>query len=183
MELTAFGYNGRMVRHLSPCPSCRRHVRVTETECPFCSVALDLSHVPPPVLPPRRLGRAAQLAFSASLVGTLAGACDGDSTVVRDDVPAAGEGGNAGTGGKSATGGAGGRGASGGAAGRAGASGAAGRGTAGTGGDRGGRGGGSGGFEDVGGYGPEYGGAPADAGDGGDDNFGGFGPEYGGAPG
>jgi hypothetical protein len=176
-----------MVKHLTPCPVCRRHVRVTETECPFCAVALDLSHVPPPVLPPRRLGRAAQLAFGASLAGALAGACDGESSVVRDDAPSAGEGqgGSAGSGGKAASGGAGGRGGSGGASGRGGAGNDAGRGGAGgSGGDQGGSttggGSGNGGFEEFGGTGPEYGGAPAD---GGDDNFGGYGPEYGAPPG
>lgn len=26
---------------LRPCPECQRHVRVTETECPFCASAID----------------------------------------------------------------------------------------------------------------------------------------------
>ena len=37
--------------HLVPCPECNRHVRVTETACPFCALPLDLSASPEPQLP------------------------------------------------------------------------------------------------------------------------------------
>ncbi|HYJ10535.1 MAG TPA: hypothetical protein VEX18_16045, partial [Polyangiaceae bacterium] len=55
--------------HLVPCPGCARHVRQSEAQCPFCNAALALDHLPPPVLPRGRMGRAATFAFGASLVG------------------------------------------------------------------------------------------------------------------
>lgn len=68
------------MNQLVPCPSCARHVRQSESACPFCSVALALEHLPAPVLPRGRLGRAATFAFGASLVGaTSLVACGGDS--------------------------------------------------------------------------------------------------------
>lgn len=57
---------------LVPCPECQRHVRKTETRCPFCGEALSLTHVPSPALPTRRLGRAATFAFGAGIVGATA---------------------------------------------------------------------------------------------------------------
>lgn len=63
---------------LVPCPACQRHVRKHETACPFCTVELALAHLPPPVLPRSRLGRAATFAFGASLVGAAL-ACGGES--------------------------------------------------------------------------------------------------------
>jgi hypothetical protein len=65
---------------LTPCPECQRHVRKTETSCPFCSQALSLSHLPTPALPRSRLGRAATFAFGATLVGATAlVGCGGES--------------------------------------------------------------------------------------------------------
>ena len=55
--------------HLSPCPACQRHVRVSEPSCPFCGVTLELGATPAPVLPKTRLGRAATFAFGATLAG------------------------------------------------------------------------------------------------------------------
>lgn len=82
--------------HLVPCPNCARHVRQNEEACPFCSTALSLSELPPPVLPRVRLGRAATFAFGASLVGaTSLVACGGDSENGK-------EGGSSGAGGSSA---------------------------------------------------------------------------------
>lgn len=66
---------------LVPCPSCQRHVRQTETACPFCEASLSLGRLPPPLLPRTRLGRAATFAFGATLVAgaaTLVG-CAGSS--------------------------------------------------------------------------------------------------------
>jgi hypothetical protein len=57
---------------LTPCPECQRHVRKTEARCPFCDSALSLAHVPAPVLPRARMGRAATFAFGASVVGATA---------------------------------------------------------------------------------------------------------------
>lgn len=57
---------------LTPCPECQRHVRKTETRCPFCGEGVSLAHVPSPVLPRKRLGRAATFAFGASVAGATA---------------------------------------------------------------------------------------------------------------
>src|SRR5687767_7263790 len=66
--------------HLVPCPGCGRHVRVTESACPFCNVGLSLANTPPPVLPTIRLGRAATFAFGATLLGATAiVGCGGES--------------------------------------------------------------------------------------------------------
>jgi hypothetical protein len=64
---------------LVPCPACRRHVRKHESACPFCSTELALAHLPPPVLPRSRLGRAATFTFGATLAGAALIACGGDS--------------------------------------------------------------------------------------------------------
>jgi hypothetical protein len=85
--------------HLSPCPSCQRHVRADEV-CPFCGA--DLPPATPPAPEPRHgLRRAAMLAVSAALVG--GGAIDCGSTVT-DQQNAAGTG--TGTGGGGGQGGA-----------------------------------------------------------------------------
>ena len=65
---------------LPPCPDCQRHVRKTETSCPFCGQALALSDLPAAVLPRSRLGRAATFAFGATLASATAlVACGGES--------------------------------------------------------------------------------------------------------
>lgn len=91
--------------HLVPCPSCNRHVRATEMECPFCGDLVDLATSPAPALPSSRLGRAATFAFGATLIGaTSMMACGGDS----DDGDDGGTGGtvaNGGSSGKAGTGG------------------------------------------------------------------------------
>lgn len=72
------------MNHLVPCPNCDRHVRQSETACPFCSTELSLQHLSPPVLPRGRLGRAATFAFGASLVGaTSLVACGGESETTK----------------------------------------------------------------------------------------------------
>ena len=68
------------MNHLVPCPECGRHVRVSETECPFCALPLDLAGTPEPRLPGSRLSRAATFAFGATLVSaTAVAACSSDS--------------------------------------------------------------------------------------------------------
>jgi hypothetical protein len=79
---------------LAPCPSCKRHVRVNESSCPFCKSELDLASLPTPVLPRTRLGRAATFAFGATLVGASALASCGDDD---GDTQRRGEGGSAGS--------------------------------------------------------------------------------------
>jgi len=67
---------------LTPCPECQRHVRKTETQCPFCGQAVSLAHVPAPMLPRKRLGRAATFAFGATVAGATAiAACDDSGNV------------------------------------------------------------------------------------------------------
>lgn len=91
--------------HLVPCPSCSRHVRVSEPECPFCGDSLDLAGTPAPALPTSRLGRAATFAFGATLIGaTSMVACGGDS----DDGDDGGRGGSIASGGSSGKSGSGG---------------------------------------------------------------------------
>jgi hypothetical protein len=60
---------------LEPCPSCRRHVRIDETACPFCATALTAGE--PRTLKRGRFSRAAVFA-GAALVSTAAG-CGGKS--------------------------------------------------------------------------------------------------------
>ncbi|HEY0469188.1 MAG TPA: hypothetical protein VGC79_33580, partial [Polyangiaceae bacterium] len=80
------------MNHLVPCPECSRHVRVSETECPFCALPLDLSGTPEPRLPGVRLSRAATLAFGATLASATAiAACSGtDAPVPVYGAPAGG---------------------------------------------------------------------------------------------
>lgn len=61
------------MNQLEPCPHCERHVKISETACPFCAGALDFAHVAPRAMPGAFLGRAAVFAF-----GIAASAC-GDS--------------------------------------------------------------------------------------------------------
>ncbi len=62
--------------HLRPCPSCGRHVRVSEAGCPFCGESLsdEFRAAPSPRGPGARLSRAALLAFGTGSL-TFAGAC------------------------------------------------------------------------------------------------------------
>lgn len=64
---------------LLPCPSCARHVRQTETGCPFCGAAVSLADVPARALPGQRLGRAATFAFGVA-IATSVSACGGTSS-------------------------------------------------------------------------------------------------------
>lgn len=57
-----------MSASLVPCPSCARHVRVTDARCPFCTSALPASLAQRAVPnTTQRLSRAAAFAFTASL--------------------------------------------------------------------------------------------------------------------
>ncbi|HEX2879005.1 MAG TPA: hypothetical protein VHO25_05665, partial [Polyangiaceae bacterium] len=58
-----------MASHLVPCPGCQRHVRVSETACPFCATVLDESVRGATVgpLPTTRLSRGALQAFRTSV--------------------------------------------------------------------------------------------------------------------
>jgi hypothetical protein len=69
---------------LEPCPHCRRHVRTDETVCPFCSAAIAqaMANAPARAVPQGRLGRAALLAFGASVAAASGEGCDDDRNVV-----------------------------------------------------------------------------------------------------
>jgi hypothetical protein len=71
--------------HLAPCPACNRHVDVAESACPFCATALPASfRGQPPIIPLRgRLGRAALMAASATLMG--AAACSSNDAISGND--------------------------------------------------------------------------------------------------
>ncbi len=68
---------------LLPCPSCSRHVRRSESGCPFCGSALALEGVPERAQPMQRLGRAATFAFGAAIATSVAG-CGGATTPGTD---------------------------------------------------------------------------------------------------
>jgi hypothetical protein len=58
---------------LEPCPSCQRHVRVSETSCPFCGMNVQaLSALPERAMPAARLGRAALFAFGVTAAAATA---------------------------------------------------------------------------------------------------------------
>ena len=61
------------------CAACTRHIRRTETSCPFCDAAISsaVANTPERKMPATRLGRAALLAFAAASVGSVA--CGGDT--------------------------------------------------------------------------------------------------------
>ena len=87
------------MNHLVPCPGCRRHVRASEPECPFCALPLELAGTPAPRLPDERLSRAAMLAFSATLASATALVACGlatDAPVPHYGAPPMPEGGSAG---------------------------------------------------------------------------------------
>src|SRR3954468_22412007 len=97
------------MNHLVPCPECGRHVRVSEPQCPFCALPLDLAGTPEPRLPSVRLSRAATLAFGATFASATAlAACSGtDAPVPIYGAPNFAGSGGAGTG-RAGTGGSGG---------------------------------------------------------------------------
>ena len=64
---------------LLPCPSCTRHVRASETACPFCAAALVARVTSTPARSPnKRLSRAALFALGASAAAVAA--CSGSVT-------------------------------------------------------------------------------------------------------
>jgi hypothetical protein len=81
---------------LVPCPACSRHLRRSETACPFCGTAVmeAMALVPERAMPTTRLGRSALFAFAAASVG--AAGCGGDvntqtsKMVVKEDAAANG---------------------------------------------------------------------------------------------
>ncbi len=71
---------------LLPCPSCARHVRASESACPFCATALSPSSAPANRSPAQRLSRAALFALGASTAAVAA--CSGSVTTPLYGAPA-----------------------------------------------------------------------------------------------
>jgi hypothetical protein len=65
---------------LAPCPQCKRHVRISESACPFCAAALQGALAARPSVSTRGLSRASIFALGASLAvaggGLLEGCAD-----------------------------------------------------------------------------------------------------------
>ncbi len=59
---------------LVPCAACSRHVRVSETACPFCAAPCS-APTSRPAEASSRLGRAALFAFQATTVAAALNAC------------------------------------------------------------------------------------------------------------
>lgn len=70
---------------LIPCPQCNRHVRRSESACPFCgtSVSAAIAATPERAVPLTRMSRSALAMFAAASVGAVS---------CSDDQPAAGTG-------------------------------------------------------------------------------------------
>jgi hypothetical protein len=66
-----------MANPLVPCAGCSRHVRATETSCPFCRAELDVADTEEPLLPAEPLGRAGRLRFQALRLAGLVAATSG----------------------------------------------------------------------------------------------------------
>ena len=68
--------------HLLPCPTCARHVRVTESSCPFCGALLEESFRASPRIVRRPIGRVTRASIYALGTSTVAfaTAC-GDPTI------------------------------------------------------------------------------------------------------
>jgi hypothetical protein len=66
---------------LEPCPSCQRHVRISESRCPFCAANVEaLGALAAREMPTKRLGRAALFAF-----GVSAAAAAGNTVACTDE--------------------------------------------------------------------------------------------------
>jgi len=77
--------------NLVSCPECQRHIRQTETVCPFCErdVGARIASVAPRPLPTMRLSRAALYAFAAAAtVGTAACSSDDGNPTPMYGAPA-----------------------------------------------------------------------------------------------
>ena len=73
---------------LHPCPQCRRHIRHTETQCPFCGASVEGAFNVSPRLPrpSARLSRSALAAMGAALASAPLAAC-GDEDDMSSTVP------------------------------------------------------------------------------------------------
>jgi hypothetical protein len=74
-----------MSNRLRSCLACQRHIRISETVCPFCQAPVPAARMTPPPrgTPAGRLGRAAAVAtLAVGSLGTVAesAACGGETT-------------------------------------------------------------------------------------------------------
>lgn len=67
---------------LRPCPSCARHVRISEATCPFCAVTLGVYEAPPVREPVRPTSRAALVFFGAAATVATVASCTSEPEVV-----------------------------------------------------------------------------------------------------
>lgn len=72
-----------MAPNLVVCPACSRHVRVSETACPFCARTLPAGLVPVPHGPRRRY--VGKNATALAIIALAAGCGSEASTVVAPD--------------------------------------------------------------------------------------------------
>jgi hypothetical protein len=79
---------------LLPCPRCSRHVRTTESACPFCSLALPASLRPVALARPPRPQRRSRAALYAVGAGTLAANVACSNTIVPYGLPPFDDGGH-----------------------------------------------------------------------------------------
>ncbi len=76
---------------LIKCTSCARHVRLTETSCPFCSAVLDLEQRTALArafaarAPKSRVSRAALFAIGIGVITPLTAACSSDDSSDQSD--------------------------------------------------------------------------------------------------
>ncbi len=66
---------------LSPCTACGRHVRTSETACPFCHAEVTGTPAKRTKRPPRGLSRGALMAWGAAF--SMAAACGGGEADLR----------------------------------------------------------------------------------------------------
>lgn len=96
-----------MTTLLHPCPDCHRHVRTTESACPFCGVVLDATWASGAKALVRRVPAGARLSraalFAAGALAIAPTACGGDTE--DSDATGGAASGGAATGGADATGG------------------------------------------------------------------------------
>jgi hypothetical protein len=64
---------------LAACPSCARHVRITDSACPFCHAELSASfrEAVAPARPAARLSRAVLYALGVGTISVTSAACGG----------------------------------------------------------------------------------------------------------
>lgn len=73
-----------MNNRLIPCAQCARHVRSSESVCPFCEAPISPTTASPVVRTHPRWSRSQRLAAAAAVAGSLAGGCAETKTAPHD---------------------------------------------------------------------------------------------------